>query len=207
MRRNSRWFQPHQLQQFESSTTRLRELNRKVLQVLLQTGYRRSAFLENATALVALASLIRSLLDFRSQLLAMAREQRPDTIIIRITGLCKDCPGSRRPSEMHQDQALKLDPGWHAEIDSLLELACRAQDRVLDRCALRGAGQLFTALRLLVQALMREQRQLQELIPPKTPEVKVVDDPNRCGQCGKPIKKDNEEATTLQNLALIEGQI
>ena len=90
-------------------------------------------------------------------------------------------------------KGLEQDPMHHAEIDCLLELAWRTEERVSMRFRPRGAhaNPFLAGINRLTMALLRQQRHLRDTVLKQKPVIEVVEEPegaNVCMDCGKPIK-------------------
>ena len=84
------------------------------------------------------------------------------------------------------------------EIDCLLELAYRTEERVLARCTWRGTllKAFITGLSRLTRALLRQRRHLQDIAPEQRTRIEVRENwGGECGQCGKTLPDDGSNAT------------
>jgi len=117
-------------------------------------------------------------------------------VFVTICGSCDD------PLDEPQDdvpEVLKLDVGQLAEIDALVELAHRTEERVSARCMSRGTlpKTFFTGLGRLIRALLRQRRHLQDTAPEQRTRIEVREEwGGKCGQCGKPLPDDDSNQLT-----------
>src|SRR5205823_2168617 len=142
---------------------------------------------------------MNSVLQFREELTG-GRAQAPEVAYVILGTICPDCvePLEEPPNEV--SEFLKLDMAQLTEIDCLLELAYRTEERVLARCTWRGTllKAFITGLSRLTRALLRQRRHLQHTAPYQGARIEVQEKQGgEGGRLGKALSDDesNQLAT------------
>jgi len=201
MQRKRRFsFSDEQQRQLKSTNASLRKLNDSALtqwQHVANSYLTAKQFREDADSFEILAIRMNSVLQFREELTG-GRAQAPEVAYVILGTICPDCvePLEEPPNEV--SEFLKLDMAQLTEIDCLLELAYRTEERVLARCTWRGTllKAFITGLSRLTRALLRQRRHLQDIAPEQRTRIEVRENwGGECGQCGKTLPDDGSNAT------------
>jgi len=187
-------FTRRQSEQLRNTQATLRKLNRSALDQLRRIGYSAFTYSEAAKSLAVVATLMNSVLQVREQIISDASEQGPRLIQVVLGTYCESCNNKPHPLNEPDDhqadfaEPLKQDPAWWAEIDGMLELAPRKAELLFARRMAQGTlpRALSTALNRLTNALLRQRRHLQELVPKQEAKIEVLEEFGTCTVCGKP---------------------
>jgi hypothetical protein len=181
-------FTDWQILQLKQSIRRLHKLNRDAFGELRRVGR-------------MLATRMISALRLRQEILTAGREQQPVRIEVIVGLACEPCAADRQFTEPDDEsvsrEALKEDPARQTEIETLLDLAQRTEERLSARCKSRRIppAAFFRGIGRLTLALLRQQRHLRDTAPRQTTEIKVqsgnADGPDICMYCHKSMEIDS----------------
>jgi hypothetical protein len=204
IRKNQRPFDftDRQILQLKRSNRSLRKLNRDALGELQRVGGRaltRTQCREAGESLGILAIRMITMVRILQETLVAGRENEVQLIQVIFSLYCENCSKNgplERPDddEAASREALKQDPAWQTEIDSLLNLAQRIEQRVSARCKSRGRSPstFSRGISRLTSALLRQQRHLRNTTLKHGPEIEVLElDSDTCVDCQTPIKDDD----------------
>jgi hypothetical protein len=202
------FFTDRQLQGLRRNTDSLHELNRFALGALRRIGYTAltdSEYRDAGDSFSMMARQMVTLLRVRRELLIACREQPCQSIEVIFGGTCDACQKNgllTKPDDHEADsrEALESDPVHLSEIESLLDLALRIQERLSVRCESRRPplNAFFMGIDRLTSAVLRQQRGLRETSVKHVPEIKVAERPDNCAHCNKPLETEDGE----DNLAM-----
>ncbi len=197
-------FTDDQEQQLKRIINKLRKLNRdanRELRRLVGTDLTHTQCSKGGDILRIIAIQMISALRVRQGILIAGRRQQPTLIVIGFGLRCDRCSTNMHVGPDDDEPAtcevLKLDPAHVKEIDSLLELARRTEERVSARCESRGMYpiELFRVFSSLTSAILRQQRNLRDTAFKQTPKIKVESDdsggPDICMDCQRPMEVDD----------------
>ena len=189
-------FTDSQVQQLNRTNNTLRQLNRTARDVLRRIGHlylTPAQYGEAAKSLETVAIRMTSALRFRRELIAAGREQLPQRIGVIFGGKCDACweNGLGTKTDDHEAdwrEALEQDPAHQSEIESLLELALRTEERASVRCESGHAlpRAFFSGISRLTSAVLRQQKDLREMALKHEPEFEVIYSDN-CSDCHQPL--------------------
>ena len=193
-------FPDEQLRQLKSANENLRRLNHAALSQLqhiansyLTTKQYRAA----SDSFEILALRMNSVVQFRDGIITAARAE-PEVIRVVFGTICDSCDDPLDEPQDDVPEVLKLDVGQLAEIDALVELAHRTEERVSARCMSRGTlpKAFFTGLCRLTRALLRQRRHLQDTATEQGVKIEVQRDRSgRCIHCNKPVAVDQQQGS------------
>jgi hypothetical protein len=202
-------FTDSQVQQLKWTNDTLRKLNRAGLVALGRIGHKALTDTEYGNAGYSFAMMgdrMMSALRVRRELLTAGREQPPLRIEVVFSGKCDACwengPGTRTDDqEADWREALEQDPAHQLEIESLLELALRTEERASVRCESGHAlpKEFFSGINRLKSAVLRQLRDLRETALKHEPKIVVIRS-NNCSDCNQllepchqPLETEDEE--------------
>jgi hypothetical protein len=141
-----------------------------------------------ATIAIRMASAIR----VRHDILASGREQTPQRILFTFSLYCENCAQNGHLENRDGDEDAShegrnqdaYEPGYEEEVEDLLELVLRTEERVSARCNSRRAPPraLFLAISRLTSAVLRQQQLLRSTALKRAPKFEIIDT-DTCPQC------------------------
>ena len=195
------FFSEQQVQRLKYTNETLRKLNcsaRSQLQHVRDSYLTKKQYREAGDSFEILALRINSVVQFRDGIITAARAE-PEVIRVVFGTICDSCDDPLDEPQDDVPEVLKLDVGQLAEIDALVELAHRTEERVSARCMSRRTlpKAFFTGLCRLTRALLRQRRHLQVTAPEERTRIEVREEwGGKCGQCGKPLPDDDSNQLT-----------
>src|SRR5438128_3473540 len=133
-------FSDEQLRQLKSANESLRKLNDAALSQFQHIGnsyLTKKEYSEAGDSFEILALRMNSVVQFRDGIITAARAE-PEVIRVVFGTICDSCDDPLDEPQDDVPEVLKLDVGQLAEIDALVELAHRTEERVSARCMSRG---------------------------------------------------------------------
>jgi len=177
-----------QILQLKRTNSSLRSLNRQVfheLQGIRRNGLSRGQYRDAGQFFQTMAIRMMSDMRVHEAIVAAGRKQG--------VGLCKliigrNCECSAKvpaDNKTVSNGALKVDPGYHEEVDSLLELLLRTDECEPEYCRSRRLppGCFFVGLDRIISAVLRQQRHLQSQSSKQAPAIEVIE-MDHCIGCG-----------------------
>ena len=210
LRRNQRPLSltERQSQQLKDTNASLRKLNRASLRQLQRVGYSDltdTQYSEAGNSLGIVAIRMNSVPRFREQIMTYAREQEPGLFQLVLGGYCKSCQNKPYPltgpnSHQAEQECLRQDPAWQTEIDCLLEVVHRTEERVFGRCMSRGTlpKSFFTALARLTSTLLRQRRDMQKMAPEQGRGIEIRQNFETCVVCGRSVELYGEKEDPIE---------
>jgi|tagenome__1003787_1003787.scaffolds.fasta_scaffold19615463_1 hypothetical protein len=183
-----------EFQRFIETTRFLQTLNRDAsnqLQSVTDRYRTKKEYDALAHGITIIARQILSVLEERKILLDASTKS--DTKIRVIIGnACNKCDhGVKDPPPGRLTQIREMDPTILAEIDALIDLVFKTQERLRNRFASAAnlPQTLFSAIDRLSRAVLRQRRHLVDIAPEVSysPIEVVHDDSDRCRTCGEPF--------------------
>jgi hypothetical protein len=199
-------FTDWQAQQLKRIDHSLRKLNRYALDELRDIGrttLTHAQYQKRAERVATIAIRMASALRVHEEILASGREQEPEKIEVSYVPNCENCEENGRPEKPDSDEDVlrygrKHDPTSQKEVEDLLELAQRTEERVSARCTSRRAPPraLFSAISRLTAAVLRQQQLLRRTARKRVPEVEFTKT-DTCPHCGaRPQNQPANQMTT-----------
>ena len=186
------------VQQPRRSTHSLRKINRAALCELRRIGrtsLTHTQLREASKSIGIMASRMILLLRLREGILVAGREQQPQLIQIIFSSCCENCTerqSLRKPDceETVGREALKNDPAYQKELESLLGLALRTEEKVSAQCELGRTLPSVFILKVccLISAVIRQQQQLRDMAIRQEPKIEVCD--YDCASCDSPMENE-----------------
>ena len=177
-------FTDWQGQQLKRTDHSLRKLNRDALDELRHVGRTALTYAQyqaRAERVATVAIRMISALRVREEILASGREQEPETILVEFLPNCTNCEenGLLEKPDRDEDASLQArmqDPTYQKEVEDLVELALRTEERVSARWKSRRTPPraLFVAINRLTSAVLRQQQMLRRNALKRAPNVKVI---------------------------------
>ena len=131
-----------------------------------------------------------SALRVHEEILVSGREQEPEKFEMRFAPNCENCEENGCPENPDTDEDVlrygrKHDPTYQKEVEDLLELAQRTEQRLSARCTSRRAPPraLFVAISRLTSAVLRQQQLLRRTARKRAFEVEFTKT-DTCPHCG-----------------------
>jgi hypothetical protein len=181
-------FTDWQILQLKRTYSSLRTLNSQVfreLQRIRRMALTRSQYRDAGQFFQMMAIRMISAMRVREAIVVAAREQVVNRCEVIIGPYCECSAIAPDDNESVSNEALKIDPAHHEEVDSLLELMLRANDREPGHCGSRRVPPecFFVGLDRIISAVLRQQRQLQRMSFKQGPTIEVINI-DRCPRCG-----------------------
>lgn len=186
-------FTDRQVQQLKQIDHRLRRLNRNALDELRDIGRTTltyAQYQQRGERIATIATFITSALRVHEGILVSGREQEPEEFEVRFAPNCESCEENGRPENPDTDEDVlrygrKHDPSYQKEVEDLLEVAQKTEERVSARCTSRRAPPLalVMAISRLTSAVLRQQQLLRRTARKRVFEVKFSKT-DTCPHCG-----------------------
>jgi hypothetical protein len=200
-------FTDWQVRQLARNHRSLRQLNRAALLALRRI---RSTALTNGEYRAAgdsfsmIATRMVSALRLRQELLIAGRAQPLQLIRVTVGVVCDQCgeKGLYTNPDDHEEanspEELEQNPAHQSEIESLLELVFRTEERVSVRCESKRSPlrAFFHGISRLTLAVLRQQQEFRETTRKHTPKIECVNSFDNCSVCHKPMKTGDDEDDT-----------
>jgi hypothetical protein len=150
---------------------------------LTQKEYR-----QEGLAFGAIATRILSVLNFRQEILRVARGKKPDLIRLNYFLIGRGCDPSPRKSKDNCNKVPQPDPAHLPELDNLVESCFETGERVWSHTVPPRTLPVafFAGLKRLTDALLKQQRHFHDTAPnPPATKIEVVMGDDICGICHK----------------------
>lgn len=198
-------FTDWQVRQLARNHRSLRQLNRAAILALRRirpTALTDRECRDAGDSFAMLATRMMSELRLRQELLIAGRAQPLQLIRVTVGVVCDECGEERlytNPDdhEANSREELEQNPAHQSEIESLIELVFRTEERVLVHCESKRAPlrAFFHGISRLTLAVLRQQQEFRETSRKHIPQIEVVNSFDYCGFCHKPMNPDEEDDT------------
>jgi hypothetical protein len=181
-------FTDWQILQLKRTNSSLRSLNRQVfheLQRIRRNGLSRAQYRDAGQFFQTMAIRMISAMRVHEAIVAAGRKQGVELCKVIIGRNCECSAEAPADNKSVSNGALKVDPVYHEEVDSLLELVLRTDECEPEHCRSRRLPPecFFVGLDRITSAVLRQQRHLQTRSFKQAPAIEVIEI-DHCISCG-----------------------